>query len=366
MNTDHIPGLVPLPLDGLAEAISTPGVGFVTDAHLALLPVVGPVVDALPDAELIVIPAGEPTVETVDVVARRLASSGVGTVIGFGGGSVIDTAKLASLCAATGTPVEWHLGAIRPVESSLDVVAVPTTSGSGAEVTRTCVVSRCGRKSWAWNDLLRPSKVLVDPDVTLGLPRNGTIAGGLDALVHALEASTAPDAEPGAVESGSAAIEVIDDVLPVVVADGADRAARAEMLDAALCAGFAIDLAGTGIGHGVGHALASLIPIPHGLAVAFGMWSCLAWGMEAAPERYRRVDADGTLHERIGALLVTIGFEHELRKWATTEIDADALALELARDEHRPMCLNNARPVGDGEIATVARMVSEAWNTTFA
>jgi alcohol dehydrogenase class IV len=134
------------------------------------------------------------------------------------------------------------------------------------------------------------------------------------------------------------------------------------MLDAALCAGFAIDLAGTGIGHGVGHALASMTPIPHGLAVAFGMWSCLEWGMATASERYARVDVDGDLQRRITDLLDVIEFEHELRRWVTRELDPDAFATELARAEHRPMCLNNARPAAADDLVVVSRIVSNAWN----
>jgi alcohol dehydrogenase len=342
--------------------VSSPGVGFVTDAYLAGVPAVAPVLRTLPGAELIVIPVGEPTIEIVDSVARRIIATGIESVVGFGGGSVIDTAKLASLVAATGTSTDGHLGVIGDFDTDLEVLAVPTTAGSGAEVTRTCVVTTGGRKSWAWHERLRPRRVLVDPELTCGLPRSGTIATGLDALVHGLEAATSPDAGPDAVASGSAAIEAVLDALPSVVFDGFDRPARSQMLDAALCAGFAIDLAGTGIGHGVGHALASMTPIPHGLAVAFGMWSCLEWGMATASERYARVDVDGDLQRRITDLLDVIEFEHELRRWVTRELDPDAFATELARAEHRPMCLNNARPAAADDLVVVSRIVSNAWN----
>jgi alcohol dehydrogenase class IV len=366
VNTDHIPGLVALPFEHLPETISSTGVAFVTDSYLARLPLIEPVIAAIPNAEVIVIPVGEPTAETIDSVAVELAHLDARTVVGFGGGSAIDTAKLAALVAATGTDVDWHLGVVRPVAPALDVLAVPTTSGSGAEVTRTCVVSRDGRKSWAWNDSLRPHRVIVDPQLTHGLPQSVTVSTGLDALVHALEAATAPDAETAAIDSGAAALEAIIEALPAAVADGSDGAARAEMLDAALCAGFAIDLAGTGIGHGVGHALASMLTVPHGLAVAFGMWSCLEWSIQGAPDRYGRVDGDDDLYRRVAALLETVGLHHRLRRWANKPLDAAAFADELSRDEHRPMCLNNARPVVGDDIDVVARLVTDAWNLRFA
>lgn len=361
MNTNHIPGLFSLSFGELPDMLTDRSVAFVTDARLAGLEVVAPVMAAV-SAEPVVIPVGEPNVETVDAVARRLADVDVDTVVAFGGGSVIDTVKLASVTATSDTSCVAYLGAPESLESGLDVLAVPTTSGSGAEVTRTCVVSRNGRKSWAWHERLRPRRVLVDPTLTLGLPGNVTIATGLDALVHALEAATAPMADSAAIASGSAAIEVILECLPAVVADAGDRAARAEMLDAALCAGFAIDRAGTGLGHAVGHAVASMTTIPHGLAVAFGMWSCLEWGMEAAAERYRRVDSDGSLHRKLGAALDAIDFERELRRWAETALDPGGFAVELAREEHRPMCLNNARPVDGDDIVTVSHLVCDAWN----
>ncbi len=362
MNTSHIPGLTALPFTGLPDVISSPSVAFVTDAHLVGLPVVAPVLEALPGVELIVTPVGEPTVEIVDTVARRLVSAGVESVVGFGGGSVIDTAKLASVVAVGGAPADGHLGVIGDIGAGPDVVAVPTTAGSGAEVTRTCVVSRAGRKSWAWGDRLRPGRVLVDPDLTHGLPRGATISTGLDALVHALEAATSPAAEPAAIASGAAAVDVILDVLPRVVADGTDPSARAEMLDAALCAGFAIDLSGTGIGHGVGHALASMVRIPHGLAVAFGMWSCLEWGMETSSDRYDLIDAEGRLPQRMADMLGSIAFEAELQRWVTEELDPAEFEVELGREEHRPMCRNNARPVDGDDIGVISQMVARAWN----
>ena len=362
MNTSHIPGLMSVPFTGLPDVISSPGLAFVTDARLVGLPAVASVLPGLPGAELIVIPVGEPTVATVDSVAERLVTTGVQAVVGFGGGSVIDTAKLASVVAPSGSSATGFFGVIGDVDTTLDLVAVPTTAGSGAEVTRTSVVSRNGRKSWAWHDRLRPTRVLVDPELTCGLPRSGTIATGLDAMVHALEAATSPDADPAAIASGSAAIDAILDALPPAVADGSDRSPRAEMLDAALCAGFAIDLAGTGIGHAVGHALASMVSIPHGLAVAFGMWTCLEWGMETASGRYRRVDTDGRLPQRIGSMLETIGFERELRRWVTIGLDPADFATELERAEHRPMCLNNARPVAGDDIDAVSHLIARAWN----
>jgi alcohol dehydrogenase class IV len=362
VTTVHIPGLVSAPFESLPTLLSGPGVGFVTDAYLAGLPTVAAVMKELPGIESIVVQVGEPTIETVDALSRRLIAAGVETVVAFGGGSVIDTVKLASVTAATGTTTEEHLGVLGAIDASLDVVAIPTTSGSGAEVTRTSVVSRRGRKSWAWNDRLRPRRVLVDPELTVGLPRSGTIATGLDALVHALEASTSPDADTAAIASGSSAIEAILDALPAAVADGGDRPARSQMLYAALCAGFAIDRAGTGIGHGVGHALASMLPIPHGLAVAFGMWSCLEWGMDAASDRYARIDAHGSLHRRIAAMLNVIEFEGELRRWVTSRLDPVEFATELAREEHQPMCLNNARPVAGDDVVVVSEFVASAWN----
>lgn len=362
MNTGHIPGLKSMGFTDLPELLPASDVGFVTDAHLAGLPVVTSTLRSRPSWVVIVTPAGEPTTQTVDSVVQRLSGADVGSVVGFGGGSVIDTVKLASVLAATGSSAEEHLGVLTDLDARFDVLAVPTTAGSGAEVTRTCVVSRERRKSWAWGDPLRPRRVLVDPDLTCSLPPSGTITTGLDALVHALEAATAPDAAPASVASGSAAFDVVLETLPRVVSDGADRSARTEMLDAALCAGFAIDLAGTGIGHGVGHALGSMISIPHGLAVAFGMWSCLDWGLETASERYRRVGDPGALRERIRAMLEAIGFERELRRWVVGPLDAGEFEAELRRDEHRPMCRNNARPVTDGDAAEVTAMVVRAWN----
>jgi alcohol dehydrogenase len=159
---------------------------------------------------------------------------------------------------------------------------------------------------------------------------------------------------------------VIVGALPAVTQAPSDRAARAAMLEAASAAGIAIDHCGTGVGHAVGHALASLVTIPHGLAVMLGSRAALEWSIEGAPESFESLAhalSPGMtvrgLPGRIDAFLEEVGFDSLLRSRERPSVAA--LADEMSAPDHRPMCLNNARPVRADDRLEVARMTLERW-----
>ena len=113
----------------------------------------------------------------------------VAIVIGVGGGSALDTAKQAAVVATAAMGVEHYALAANPLPGHRPMIAIPTTAGTGAEVTRTCIVTdRDGRKVWTWGDELLPDLVVLDPVSTVTMPAHVTAATGLDAFVHALEA----------------------------------------------------------------------------------------------------------------------------------------------------------------------------------
>ena len=216
--------------------------------------------------------AGEPSFLGVDALARAVRAVDHPVVVAVGGGSTLDAAKQAAVVAGEGGIGDYVLGA-RPLPArTVPVVAVPTTAGTGAEVTRTCIVSdETGRKLWTWGDALLPDVVVLDPRATATMPAHVTAATGLDAFVHAVEAMTGRRATPDAVAAGQQAARLVLDHLASAVGDGDDLDVRLAMQRAALLAGRAIDAGGTGIAHSIGHALGTLAHVPHGVAVAVGL-----------------------------------------------------------------------------------------------
>lgn len=338
----------------------------VTDGLLAAAGVAGAVESAL-ECAVATVPPGEPTSESVSVLAHTLSESGADIVVAVGGGSVIDTAKLAGRLVADPNGLARRLLGENPFPPGAAVVALPTTSGSGAEVTRTAIVSHRGRKTWAWDERLRPELAVLAPELTASTPRSVAVAAGLDAFVHAVEAATGQRATPEIAELGFTAAGVLHTSLPVVVAHPDRGDDRARVMDAATAAGVAIDHCGTGIGHAVGHALASIVRIPHGLAVMLGLRAGLDWTLETSSEAYRGLAAAlasggsiEALPAAIDALLDGVGFRDEISRF--TPPHADALAAEMGLADHQPMCMNNARPIDTSDFAEIAELAIRFWS----
>ena len=170
------------------------------------------------DRTVHVVAPGEPTAASVDDAATVIRARPGAVVVGIGGGSALDTAKLASCVAAGSGSVKQYALAARALPSGPVVVAVPTTSGTGSEVTRTCVLTTAdGRKVWAWGDELRPRFVALDPTLTATMPAHLTAATGLDAMVHAVEAVTGRRVDDGVVDAAAAAIGLVVEHLPGAV-----------------------------------------------------------------------------------------------------------------------------------------------------
>lgn len=360
-SVDHVPGVVLGSVAELVAAVEPRRPIVITDAFLAATPAVADVIGAL-DSQIVALPVGEPTTGAVMMASERITEARPDVVVAIGGGSAIDTAKLAAAVARSGGHVSDYLGSARAFSRSIPIVALPTTSGSGAEVSRTAVVTVNGRKSWAWDGKLLPTNVILDPALTLGMPTSLTVSSGLDAFVHGFEAATSPGADPVAIRGGAEAVRAIHGTLPLVARHPEDLAARTIMLFASVVAGHAIDRAGTGVGHAIGHALASLVTIPHGLAVAFGMRACLEWGMADAEGRLDRLHLDLPVLDVVDELLDELAFTGHLNRWKSTRIESEALAEEIRRPDNRPMCANNVRPVRDDEVGEIARIVSSRWN----
>ncbi len=304
----------------------------------------------------------DPKEAQVEAAIRKSVECGCGAVVALGGGSALDAAKVAAAGVLNDGPLtRYRLAAEDLGGGRLPLVAVPTTAGTGSEATSVSILScERGVKYWYYAPALKPDLIVLDPEVTVGLPPHLTAATGLDAIVHAMEAATNLSAHPAIDLHALAAIRLALANLPRAVERGDDLDARGAMLLAACHAGIAIDNAGTALAHCAGHALGSLAPVHHGRAVALAMAATLGWVMEGEEARFAGVaDAFGV---RPGDL--PAAFADFVRALPVDPLPRDderltapALTAQMAKTENRAMRASTAREVADGDLAEIAELV---------
>jgi alcohol dehydrogenase len=192
-------------------------------------------------------------------------------VIGLGGGSAMDSAKVIALHAFRQRPV-LSLGYHDPtVEAGFSVVAIPTTAGTGAETNTYGVITDegAGRKVYIGHESVLPRLAILDPELTIGLPPGPTAATGVDAMTHSLESLLSKNPNPFAEAIALGVIRTVGEWLPRAVDDGKDLETRSRMLLAAHYAGVG-QQSGTGVGavHAIGHSIGARGRLPHGTALA--------------------------------------------------------------------------------------------------
>jgi alcohol dehydrogenase len=192
-------------------------------------------------------------------------------VIGLGGGSAMDSAKVIALHAPNQRAVMSLGYHDETVEPGLPVVAIPTTAGTGAETNTYGVITdeSVGRKGYVGHESVLPKLAILDPELTIGLPPEPTAATGVDALTHSLESLLSKNPNPLAEAIALGTVRTVGAWLPIAVADGSNLEARSRMLLAAHYAGVG-QQTGTGVGavHAIGHAIGTRGRIAHGTALA--------------------------------------------------------------------------------------------------
>lgn len=223
--------------------------------------------------------------------ADEALAFGAEVVVAIGGGSPIDAAKAVAALATNGGAVrDWEFPRRLDV-APLPLVAIPTTAGTGSEVTFYAVVTDTARhfKMSLLDVRLAPEIALVDPDLTLSLPPAITAATGMDALTHAVEAYTGKVASPVTDALALHAIRLIARHLRRAVGEGGDVDAREGMMMASLIAGMAFGNADVGAVHCLAEAIGGLYDTPHGVANSVFLPFVFALDAEAAPERHADV-----------------------------------------------------------------------------
>ena len=231
-----------------------------------------------------------------------LPASTVDGVVAVGGGSCLDTAKLAAVLLEHGGHPADYLGVGKLPGPVAPLVAVPTTSGTGSQSTQTAVVAHEGVKRGVSDERLRPSVALVDPTLTFGLPRSVTARSGFDACVHALESLTARDyrwveerpityqgANPVTRPLSWRALELVHGALERATFDGDDREARRAMSLGSHLAGLAFSNAGLGAVHALASAVGGMVDRPHGECLAVSLEPGLRYNRPVRHEEYAAV-----------------------------------------------------------------------------
>ncbi len=286
-----------------------------------------------------------------------------GALVAVGGGSAIDVAKAVSVLL-THAGVTWEdlqAGRAKITRAGAPVIALPTTAGTGSEVSHVAVIGATdGFKKGIVHPSLFPAVAIVDGGLTLSLPPKLTAATGMDAFIHAIEATLGRRANPSMDLLALGALRAIVRALPVAVADGTNLQARREMAQAAAWAGMAMDQAGLGLCHALCGPLSAHHDVHHGLGNAVLLPAVLAFNAGAiSPARWPALrhalglPADAgpdALSDWSRGFISALGLPTALRELGLDGSTFGAIAAEATR---MAMIGNNVRPAGEAECLAV-------------
>jgi alcohol dehydrogenase class IV len=312
--------------------------------------------------------------------ARQLGDAGADVVVALGGGSVIDAAKGIAALARMGGDLWDYTGAnpeSRRVTDALPLVAVPTTAGTGTEVSAVAVFTHHGVASTPEMPLkasisgpaVRPKVALVDPDLTVGSPPALTAACGADALGHAIEACLSRRANPISSLLAGQAVGLIVRNLRRAVEEPDDPGPREPLALAATLAGAAFSVAGVVVPHAISQALGGLLHVPHGVGVAVATPANLRFNAEACVEQYAElagfcgIAADSPEQsaakfvDSILELLRSVGLPDRVEVPPDAPADLLDQLVRNARESTPVPITLNPRKVDDGDLKEMFREV---------
>ncbi|EKF43128.1 iron-containing alcohol dehydrogenase [Nitratireductor indicus C115] len=349
----------------------------VTDPGLRRLGLAEPAIAALAEAghEVAVFDAVEadPSVATLMAAVELGRASGATGVLGFGGGSSLDVAKVAALLLGSDQPLDDAWGVNNARGPRLPLVLVPTTAGTGSEVTPVAILTVGGEeKRGVSSPVILPDIALLDAELTLGLPPSITAATGVDAMVHAIEAYASANANNNPLSRMLAreALRLLGANIETAVSDGGNVAAREAMLLGSMLAGQAFANSPVAAVHALAYPVGGIFHIPHGLSNALVLTAVLRFNLPAAAPIYAEIAADAFPHladvpdeSRAEAFVVALqGLIGKLQmppRLRDVEIPAEALPRMAAEAmKQQRLLVNNPRPVTEADALAI---YSEAW-----
>lgn len=310
-------------------------------------------------------PKAATVVEAVEIAKQNACAC----VIGFGGGSSMDVAKMIALLANSQQPLEAIYGVDQATGTRLPLVLVPTTAGTGSEVTAVSILTTGSEeKKGVVSPIILPDIALLDAELTTGLPPHITAATGVDAMVHAIEAFTSRNANNNPISKMLAkqALDLLGANIREAVFNGSNKQARADMLLGSMLAGQAFANSPVAAVHALAYPVGSLFHVPHGLSNAlvlvevmrFNAPDCGAEYAELAPHVFPDINTNRASQtvtaefiEKLGDLNRELGLEAGLQHVGITKADIPKLASD-AMNQTR-LLVNNPRKVGLEDAARI-------------
>lgn len=309
--------------------------------------------------------APEPGLQLADRGAHLAREAGADSVIGVGGGSTLDVAKAISILLTNGGQAEDYIGLNKIKKPGVPKIMVPTTAGTGAEVTFTAVFvnEKTQSKGGMNGDPLYPDAALLDPALTVSLPPHVTAATGIDAFTHALEAFVSTQAHHLSDMYAIEAMQLIGRNLGPAYANGGNLEARSGMLLGSLLGGKALATAGVGLVHAMAYPLGGMFNTPHGLANAVLLPYVVNYNLIGDPEKFATIaeimgyeteglsprEAAGVAVEAIRRLNADVGIPDSLAALDIRSDDIPEMA-RIALTVTRPVENNPRQPTLDDVI----------------
>jgi alcohol dehydrogenase class IV len=230
----------------------------------------------------------DPDADTIRFGVKIAKENNIDSVIAIGGGSVLDASKAISMVVTNGGDIVEYESK-HPQKDILPIIAVPTTAGTGSEVSKFSIITDKKRKikMLISSDLLIPKVAIVDPELTLTMPPKVTAATGMDAFTHAIEAYISKASQPMSDVYAIKAIKMISSNLPKAVLKGDDIAVRKNMMIGQMYAGLAFSNSSTALVHSMSRPLGAYYGIPHGLANALLLPEVMKFNRAACAEKFR-------------------------------------------------------------------------------
>ncbi|HCY62175.1 MAG TPA: alcohol dehydrogenase [Oxalobacteraceae bacterium] len=313
----------------------------------------------------------DPPEVSVLAAVEQARTAGVDGVTGFGGGSSMDTAKLVALLVKSPQPLPEIYGVGLARGPRLPLVQVPTTAGTGSEVTAISILTTpSNEKKGVVSSFLYPDVALLDSLLTLGLPPRITAMTGVDAMVHAIESYTSRHKKNPLSDSlALRALTMLYNNIRTVIRDGKDADAREAMLLGSLFAGMAFANAPVAAVHALAYPLGGHYHLPHGLTNALVLVPVLEFNREAAAPLYAELarailpgrsfasdlEATDAFISAIRALVAEMPFEQNLKSAGVPESDLEMLAKDAMNVQR--LLVNNPRDVGYDDALAIYRAV---------
>ena len=233
-----------------------------------------------------------PTYEVIEDGIQACKKNNCDSIFAVGGGSTIDAAKVIAACYSNDVGVEQVVGLLKVKQPALPFYAVPTTSGTGSEVTNAAVISetQTHQKKFIVDPKLIPSAAALDANMLKSLPPHITAATGMDALTHAIEAYTSVNRFSDAERDAKLAIKLLLEHLPVVYEDGNNLEARQLVALASFLAAYAFNKSGLGYVHAISHQLSAHYNTPHGLTNAVILPRILRFNKPVCADRFANLE----------------------------------------------------------------------------